>query len=73
MSRIFHHSLWSSSKAAGTVDFEQPRALWQRVFSDTDRENYVKNVSAHLKGVKTKEILERQCEVPFLRQSPQPN
>jgi len=48
------------------VDFEQPRALWQKVFSDTDREHYVNNLSGHIKGVKNKEILERQCEVHYL-------
>lgn len=42
------------------VDFEQPRVLWQKVFSDTDREHYVSNVSGHIKGVKNKTILERQ-------------
>jgi len=45
------------------LDFEQPRALWQKVFSDTDREHYVSNVSGHIGGVKNKAILERQLSV----------
>ena len=59
-----------SSETAVTVDFEQPRALWRKVFSDTDREHCVSNVSAHLKGVKNLGILERQCEAPFPCTSP---
>ena len=49
------------------MDFEQPRALWQKVFDDGAKERFVNNVSVHLKGVKSKEILERQCEVPSPR------
>ena len=49
------------------MDFEQPRALWQNVFSDTVREHYVSNVAGHIKGVKNKAILERQCKFPSLR------
>ena len=48
------------------MDFEQPRALWQKVFSDTDREHYVSNVSGHIGGVKNKAIIERQCKVRSL-------
>lgn len=48
------------------VDFEQPRALWQKVFSDTDREHYVNNVSGHIKNVKNKAVLEKQCKVHHL-------
>ncbi|KAF9649596.1 catalase [Thelephora ganbajun] len=45
------------------LDFEQPRVLWQKVFSDTDREHYVSNVSGSIKGVKNKEIIGRQLRV----------
>jgi len=45
------------------LDFEQPRALWQKVFTDVDREHYVSNVFGHIKGVKSREILERQLRV----------
>ena len=48
------------------VDFEQPRALWQKVFSDTDREHLVSNVSGHIKSVKNKTILERQRKDHYL-------
>ena len=48
------------------MDFEQPRALWQKVFSDKDREHYVGNVSGHIGGVKNKAIIERQCKLQSL-------
>ena len=44
-----------------TVDFEQPRALWQKVFSDTDKEHFVHNVAVHLKNAKSSEVKARQC------------
>ena len=43
-----------------TVDFEQPRKLWQKVFDDTQKEHFVGNVSGHIKNVKSKTVLERQ-------------
>ena len=48
------------------VDFEQPRALWQKVFSEKDREHLVNNVAGHLKNVKGKVIRERQCEYSLI-------
>ena len=41
------------------VDFEQPRALWTKVFSDTDREHYVQNVAGHFGNVKSCKIQAR--------------
>ena len=48
------------------MDFEQPRVLWQKVFSDTDREHYITNISGHIGGVKDKAILERQRKIQSL-------
>lgn len=45
-----------------TVDFEQPRALYQTVMNDTDRAHLVSNVAGHLGGVKSPEIKLRTCE-----------
>ena len=42
------------------VDFEQPRALYQKVFSDTDREHLVHNIAMHLKNAKSAEVKARQ-------------
>jgi catalase len=42
------------------LDFEQPRALWQKVWSEEERASYVQNVAAHISNVKKKDILERQ-------------
>ena len=42
------------------VDFEQPRALWQKVFSDTDRDHFVGNVAGHLGNAKSAEVKARQ-------------
>ncbi|GAA5967374.1 hypothetical protein JCM3765_000505 [Sporobolomyces pararoseus] len=41
------------------LDFEQPRDLYKRVFSDTDREHFVSNVSGHLGGAKSEEVKKR--------------
>lgn len=43
------------------VDFEQPRALWQKVFDDTAKAHFIGNVAGHIKNVKSKVVLERQC------------
>ena len=43
-----------------SVDFEQPRALWQKVFSDVDRDHLVGNVAVHLKNAKSAEVKARQ-------------
>jgi catalase len=47
-----------------SVDFEQPRALWQKVWNDTDREHYVQNVAGHIRNVKKKETIARQRKSP---------
>ena len=52
------------------VDFEQPRALYQKVMNDTDREHLVYNFSVHLKGVKTPAIRDRwRAYLPHLLSS----
>ena len=48
----------------GAVDFEQPRALWSKVFSDTDRDHLVHNVAVHLKNAKSPEVKARQRTYP---------
>ncbi|EAU86801.2 heat-induced catalase [Coprinopsis cinerea okayama7 len=45
------------------VDFEQPRALWSKVWNDEQRAVFVKNVSGHLGTVKSDEIKARQLSV----------
>jgi catalase len=45
------------------LDFEQPRALWSKVWNDTDREHYVQNVAGHLGNAKSAEIKARQLSV----------
>lgn len=47
------------------VDFEQPRALWSKVWDDRAREAYVQNVAGHFGGVKSPEIKARQRELFF--------
>jgi hypothetical protein len=42
------------------VDFEQPRALWTKVFDDTAKNHYVSNVAGHLGSVKSAEVKARQ-------------
>ena len=49
-----------------TVDFEQPRALWSKVFDDTAKDHYVSNVAGHLGGVKSSEIKARQSMSPVM-------
>ncbi|KAG8848447.1 hypothetical protein FRB96_001233 [Tulasnella sp. 330] len=44
------------------LDFEQPRALWQKVFDDTAKEHFVNNVAGHL-GKADTEIKARQLGV----------
>lgn len=41
------------------VDFEQPRALYQKVFSETDREHLVHNIKVHLRNAKSIEVKNR--------------
>ncbi|KIM76875.1 hypothetical protein PILCRDRAFT_825870 [Piloderma croceum F 1598] len=45
------------------LDFEQPRALWSKVFDETAKAHYVSNVAGHLGGVKSAEIKARQLSV----------
>ncbi|KAF9493647.1 heat-induced catalase [Pleurotus eryngii] len=45
------------------LDFEQPRALWQKVWNDQQREAYVKNVAGHFGGVKSPVVRDRQLSV----------
>ncbi|THG95993.1 hypothetical protein EW026_g5753, partial [Hermanssonia centrifuga] len=45
------------------LDFEQPRALWQKVFNDTDKEHFVGNVAGHLGNVKSPIVKARQLSV----------
>lgn len=54
----------SSRLFSPVVDFEQPRALWQKVFSDVDREHFVGNVAGHLKNAKSAEVKARQRTSP---------
>ena len=49
------------------VDFEQPRALWTKVFDDTAKAHFVSNVAGHLGGAKSAEIKARQRKFPLLR------
>lgn len=58
----------ASLMACIIVDFEQPRALWTKVFDDKAKDAYVKNVSGHLGTVKSNEIKARQraCSSPCL-------
>ncbi len=51
--------------AFSPVDFEQPRALWLKVWGDKEREAYIKNVAGHFGQVKSPEVKARQCK--FLR------
>ncbi|KAB5592702.1 Vegetative incompatibility protein HET-E-1 [Ceratobasidium theobromae] len=45
------------------LDFEQPRALWQKVMSKDAQERFVHNVAGHLGGAKSAEIKARQLSV----------
>ncbi|KAH9913832.1 catalase [Fomitopsis serialis] len=58
------HEIWLGHANADLsfvteLDFEQPRALWLKVFNDTDREHLVHNVVVHLKNAKSKEVKTR--------------
>lgn len=44
-------------------DFEQPRALWEKVFDDGAKSRFINNISGHLGGCKSKEIQQRQLKV----------
>jgi catalase len=45
------------------LDFEQPRALWNRVFDDGAKARFVSNVAGHLGGVKSEAVIQRQLSV----------
>ncbi|KAK0218704.1 catalase [Armillaria fumosa] len=45
------------------LDFEQPRALWSKVWNDQQREAYVQNVAGHFGNVKSSEVKARQLSV----------
>lgn len=54
---------WRDLSEITELDFEQPRALWSKVWNDQQREAYVQNVSGHFKGVKSPEVKARQLSV----------
>ena len=45
------------------LDFEQPRALWEKVFGKDGQDRFINNISGHMQGVKNKEIVQRQLDV----------
>lgn len=54
---------WRDLSEITELDFEQPRALWSKVWDDRAREAYVQNVAGHFGGVKSPEIKARQLAV----------
>jgi catalase len=54
---------WRDLSFVTELDFEQPRALWSKVWGDKEREAYVQNVSGHFKNVKSPEVKVRQLSV----------
>lgn len=42
------------------MDFEQPRALYNIVFKEEERETQAKNFASHMKNIKKTEIRDRQ-------------
>ncbi|KAI0071680.1 catalase [Panus rudis PR-1116 ss-1] len=62
------HELWLGHANADLsyiteLDFEQPRALWEKVFDDTAKEHYVSNVAGHFGNVKSPIVKQRQLSV----------
>ncbi|KAG8695240.1 hypothetical protein FRC08_007948, partial [Ceratobasidium sp. 394] len=45
------------------LDFEQPRALWLKVFKKDAQDRFVKNVAGHLGNAKSAEVKARQLSV----------
>jgi catalase len=45
------------------LDFEQPRELWSRVFTDDARARFVGNVAGHFGAVKSAEVKARTLSV----------
>lgn len=54
---------WRDLTEITELDFEQPRAMWSKVWDDVAREKYVQNVAAHFGGVKSPEVKARQLSV----------
>ncbi|MCJ1421106.1 hypothetical protein MMC32_007468 [Xylographa parallela] len=44
-------------------DFNAPRALWERVYSDEAKERMIKNISGHMENCREKEIIKRQIAI----------
>ncbi|KAL1408929.1 hypothetical protein Q8F55_005743 [Vanrija albida] len=44
-------------------DFNAPRNLWNKVFSEGERERWIKTVSGHMSTVQDKEIIRRQIAI----------
>ncbi|CAL1711221.1 unnamed protein product [Somion occarium] len=62
------HELWLGYANADLsylteLDFEQPRALWEKVFDNTQKDHFVSNVAGHISGVKSPEVKARQLSV----------
>ncbi|KZS88086.1 catalase [Sistotremastrum niveocremeum HHB9708] len=45
------------------LDFEQPRALWTKVFTDDAKDRFVSNVAGHLGGARSEVVIARQLSV----------
>jgi len=44
-------------------DFNAPRNLWQKVFSDESRQRFIETVSGHMANCKDKKIIQRQITI----------
>ncbi|TFK65982.1 catalase [Pluteus cervinus] len=60
---LFVGSAYRDLSEITELDFEQPRALWSKVWNDSQREAYVQNVSGHFGNVKSAEVKARQLSV----------
>lgn len=45
------------------IDFEQPRALWEKVFDDGAKERFVNNVAGHMSACPDKNIIAKQIAI----------
>ncbi|KAF9479504.1 catalase [Pholiota conissans] len=54
---------WRDLSEITELDFEQPRALWSKVWDEAQREAYVQNVAGHFSGVKDPAVKARQLSV----------
>jgi len=54
---------WRDLSFVTELDFEQPRALYSKVWDEKAREAYIHNVSGHFKNVKSPDIKARQLSV----------